>query len=95
MLIGLSWALSIYLVVLFARIVFELVQAIARGWRPRGFLLVLAEIVYTLTDPPVKLVRRFVPPLRIGPVALDLSVLIIWFAIVILQTLLGLVRVAV
>jgi len=43
----------------------------------------------------VKLVRRFVPPLRIGPVALDLSVLIIWFAIVILQTILGVIRVAV
>ncbi len=46
-------------------------QALSRSWRPRGFLLVLAEIVYTVTDPPLRFFRRLIPPLRIGPIALD------------------------
>jgi YggT family protein len=34
---------------------------------------VAAELVYTVTDPPIKLLRRFIPPLRIGPVAIDFA----------------------
>ena len=69
----LSLLLSIYLIVLWARLGLDLVQAFSRSWRPRGALLVVAESVYTVTDPPIKLFRRLIPPLRIGPVALDLG----------------------
>ncbi|MFD0887233.1 YggT family protein [Streptosporangium algeriense] len=65
--------LSLYLLLLIGRIVLEMVQSFARHWRPTGVVLVLAEVVYTLTDPPLKFLRRFIPPLRLGTVAFDLS----------------------
>ncbi|WP_370892346.1 YggT family protein [Janibacter sp. GXQ6167] len=69
--------LFVYFVVLLGRLVLEWIQVFARQWRPRGPLLVIAETVYTLTDPPLKAVRRVVPPLRIGGVAIDLAFLIV------------------
>lgn len=65
--------LVIYILTLLARVIFEYIPLFNREWRPQGFVLVLAEIVYTVTDPPVKFFRRLVPPLRLGPVALDLG----------------------
>ncbi len=56
----------------------------ARSWSPRGVLLVLLEVVYSVTDPPIKALRRVIPPLRIGSVALDLSFLIVLVAAYIL-----------
>jgi YggT family protein len=58
-------------------------------WRPRGILLPLLEIVYTVTDKPLSFIRRFVPPLRLGPVALDLSFILLFFAV---QLLIGFLR---
>ncbi len=69
-------ALLIYLLLLLARLVLEWIRSLAREFRPSGLVLVLFEVVYTLTDPPVKLLRRLIPPLRIGMVALDLSLMI-------------------
>ena len=89
-------ALSVvYLVVhvlyiaLIARLVLDWIQMFARGWRPRGVALVAASTVYSLTDPPMNALRRIVPPLRMGGVALDLGFLILVFVISILQSLLG------
>lgn len=70
-------AVLLYLIVLIARLVLEWIQSFAREFRPSGFVLVLFEIVYTLTDPPVKGLRRIIPPLRLGAVALDLSLMIL------------------
>ena len=56
------------------------VQIFARSWTPRGVLLVALEVVYSITDPPIKALRRVIPPLRIGSVALDLSFLIVMIA---------------
>ena len=56
----------------------------ARSWSPRGVLLVLLEVVYSITDPPIKALRRVIPPLRIGSIALDLSFLIVLVAAYIL-----------
>ena len=53
----------------------------ARNWRPSSFVLALFEIIYSLTDRPMKLVQRFVPPLRLGGVALDLSFIVLLLAI--------------
>ena len=66
-------ALLLYLLVLFARLILDYIPMFNREWRPRGFGLVLAEIVFTVTDPPLRFFRRLVPPLRLGPVALDLG----------------------
>jgi YggT family protein len=61
----------LYFLVLWGRFIIDLVRGVNRSWRPQGFLLVVVEFVYTLTDPPVRFFRRLIPPLRIGPIALD------------------------
>ena len=80
----LSAILFIYIIVLLARLVLEYIQLFNREWRPRGVTLVLAEIVYTVTDPPIKLIRRIIPPLRLGGVQFDLAFLILIIAVQIL-----------
>ncbi|MDJ0348507.1 YggT family protein [Cryobacterium sp. PH29-G1] len=60
-----------FFLVLWGRFIIDLVRGVNRAWRPQGFLLVAVELVYTLTDPPVRFFRRLVPPLRVGPIALD------------------------
>jgi YggT family protein len=80
-------ALWIYLVLLFIRLVVDWVQVFARSWEPRGILLVVLEAVYTATDPPLKALRRVVPPLRLGGFALDLSFLLLIVIIYVLQML--------
>nr|WP_154921125.1 YggT family protein [Microbacterium testaceum] len=76
----LSTILFIYIVILLARLVLEYIPMFNREWRPRGATLVLAEIVYTVTDPPIKLIRRVIPPLRIGGIAIDFGFAIVMFA---------------
>lgn len=69
--------LFVYWVVLIGRLILDLVQMFARSWEPRGPLLVIAEAVYTVTDPPLKLLRRLIPPVRIGGLSFDLAFLIL------------------
>jgi len=76
--------LPIYLVVLIGRMIFSWVQAFARDWHPHGILLVLAEGIYTITDPPLKFLRRFIPTVRLGMVALDLSFMVLFIVVLIL-----------
>ena len=83
------FALNILLLALFARLILDYVRMFRPDWRPRGILMPLAEIIYTLTDRPLSFVRRFVPPLRLGPVALDLSFILLFFAISILTGILS------
>jgi len=60
------------------------IQVFAREWRPTGIVLVLAEAIFTVTDPPLKFLRRFIPPLRLGMVALDLSFMVLFIVVLIL-----------
>ena len=69
--------LYVFIAMLWIRFIVDWVQVFARRWEPRGPLLVALEGVYTATDPPIVALRRVVPPLRIGSVALDLSFLIV------------------
>ena len=80
----LVYVLYLYLVILIGRMIFSWVQAFARDWRPKGFVLVLAEVIFTLTDPPLKFLRRFIPTLRIGMVAMDLSFMVLFIVVLIL-----------
>ena len=80
----LTYVLTIYLVILIGRMIFGWVQVFAREWRPSGILLVLAEAIFTVTDPPLKFLRRFIPPLRLGMVAMDLSFLVLFIVVLIL-----------
>jgi YggT family protein len=80
----LYYALLLYLLMLWARFILDLVRAFARQWRPRGVGLVIAEVIYALTDPPIRAVRRVVPPLRVGGAALDFAWSIVMLAVIIL-----------
>ena len=82
--IVLRYVLWIYLAVLIGRVIFSWIQAFARDWRPSGILLVIAEGIFTVTDPPLKFLRRFIPTLRLGMVALDLSFMVLFIVILIL-----------
>ena len=84
-----SSLLNLYVLILIVRLILEYVTIFARDWRPTGPLLLLSETVFTLTDPPLKAIRKVVPSVRIGSVALDLSFIILLFAISITRTLLA------
>ena len=73
----LATALWLYWLVLIARLIFDFVQVFARSWEPRGLLLIVAEAIYTLTDPPLRLLRRVIPPLRLGGISFDLAFLVL------------------
>jgi YggT family protein len=79
-------ALVIFIVVMWVRLVFDLIVSFSRGWRPQGVGLVIAEAAYAVTDPPVKAVRRVVPPLKMNGVAIDFSWSIVLLAAVILSS---------
>ena len=79
------YALLLFFLLMWGRFVLDLAQSFSRGWRPRGPVLVLAEIAYTVTDPPIKAVRRVLPPVRLGSVALDFGWSVIMLAVVILM----------
>jgi YggT family protein len=72
-----------FFLLLIARVVFDYVQMFARSWEPRGLWLLLLEVIYTITDPPVKALRRVIPPLRLGGISLDLSILVLFLALAI------------
>jgi YggT family protein len=83
----LYWALQIYFYAMLARFIADLVVSVNRAWRPPGLLLPILDFAYTITDPPLKFVRKFVPPLRLGPVAIDLAWTIVLVAVLFLQGL--------
>jgi len=78
-------ALWIYFLLLIFRLIMDFVFQFARSYEPRGPMLVALEVTYTLTDPPLKLIRRFIPPLRIGGIAIDLAFLILIIVVQVLQ----------
>ncbi len=82
-------ALWIFIALMWIRFIVDWVQVFARSWSPTGFLLVVLEIVYSATDPPIKALRRVVPPLRIGTIAIDLSFIIVMIAAYILLSIVG------
>ena len=80
----LTYLLAIYLVILIGRMIFGWIQVFARSWRPTGVVLVLAEGIFTATDPPLKFLRRYIPPLRLGTVAMDLSYMVLFIVVLLL-----------
>ncbi|XBH22564.1 YggT family protein [Jonesiaceae bacterium BS-20] len=83
----LSFLCSLFLVVLIGRAVLSWVQMFARQWRPTGFVLVLAEIVYTVTDPPVKFIAKIIPPVRLGGISLDVGFIILFVTVSVLSNI--------
>jgi len=84
----LATILQVFLFALLGRLIFDYVQMFSRTWRPKGPILYLVEAIYTVTDKPMKFVGRFVPPLRLGSVSLDMSFIVLFFGT---QLLMGLV----
>jgi YggT family protein len=76
-----GYVLYVYLLVILARFVVEITRQFARAWRPAGVAAVGLELVYVATDPPIRLLRRLIPPLQLGSVRLDLSIMILLLGI--------------
>jgi YggT family protein len=87
--IVLTYALELYLLILIVRMVISWIQAYSRDWTPHGFVLVVAEGVYTATDPPLKVLRRYIPSPRLGRVAFDLSFMVLFLLVLVLLTVVG------
>ncbi len=87
MIIGrlLDLLLFLYFIVLIGRLVFDWIQVFSRDWRPTGAVLVVAEVIYSLTDPPLRALRKVIPPLRLGGVSLDLAFLVLILGVSILR----------
>ena len=83
----LSTIIRLFTMALIGRLILDYVRMFASSWRPRGIILALAEFIYAVTDPVINFVRKFVPPLRLGPVALDLSFIVIFVAVQLLGQL--------
>ena len=75
--------LWLFFILLIARLVLDYVQMFARSWRPAGPMLVIAEVVYTITDPPLRALRKVIPPLRLGQISLDLSFMVLFILLLI------------
>ncbi|MDI2098236.1 YggT family protein [Ruicaihuangia caeni] len=81
----LYYVLLVFLLAMWARFIFDWVRVLSRNWRPKGFLLVVAEASYTVTDPPIRAIRKIIPPLRIGGAAIDFGWTIVLIACIILM----------
>jgi YggT family protein len=79
-----SFLISTCLLILTIRAMISFLPIFNRDWTPRGVMLVLVEVVYTLTDPPIRFFRKFIPPLRLGGMQIDLAFMVLWFALILL-----------
>ena len=82
-----DWGLNLFLITLIGRLILDYVRIFSPNWRPRGIVLALAELIYSITDRPLRFVRQFVPPLRLGAISLDLSFIVVFFVVQLLMRL--------
>ena len=82
----LFWILQVYMLVLLVRVLLSWVPLLNQVWTPRGVVLVMVESVYFVTDPPLKLLRSFIKPVRMGAISLDLGVLVLFLVIYLLRS---------
>nr|WP_206027895.1 YggT family protein [Rhodococcus kroppenstedtii] len=75
----------LFWLLLIGRVVVEFIRSFARDWHPTGVMVVILEAIFTVTDPPVKFLRRIIPPLNLGGVRLDLSIMVLLFIVFILM----------
>lgn len=85
----LLYAVMIFRFLLLARIVVEMIASFSRGWSPKGFVAVILELLFTVTDPPVKALRQVIKPVRLGQVSLDLSVLVLFIGLIIVELIIS------
>ena len=82
-------ALLVFFLLLIFRLIMEYVFMFARSYRPAGAVAMALELAYSATDPPLKALRRVIPPLRIGNVSLDLGFIVLFFTVTILMQVVG------
>jgi YggT family protein len=82
-----STVLLVFLILLFARFVADWVMVLARSWRPTGIVAAGLEVVYLTTDPPLRAVRKVIPPLNLGSIRLDLGFMVLLIAVVFLRSI--------
>lgn len=78
-------ALYVFYLFLLARLVIGAVVRFARRWEPGRGTAIALEVVFSVTDPPLKGLRRLIPPLRLGTVALDLAFLALLILVMVLK----------
>lgn len=76
-----QFLLFVFLLFLLARVVLSLVLSFARDWNPKGVSLLATEGVFSVTDPPIKALRKVIPPITIGQVRLDLAFMVLFFGV--------------
>ena len=81
-LIVLLWLIRFYVLILILRIIIEMIQSFSRNWRPQRWFSILAEPLFVVTDPPVKALRKLIPPIQLGGVGLDVSVLVLFLSLI-------------
>lgn len=81
-----AYVLHVYLLIILARLVLETTRQFARAWRPSGVAAVGFELVYVATDPPIRALRRLIPPLQLGGVSIDVSVMLLLLAVLVLSS---------
>jgi YggT family protein len=81
------WALQVFFFALIGRLILELLVSFRPGFRPKGVLLPVAEIVMTLTDPPLRFIRRFIKPVQIGSLSLDFGWTLLVLAVIFVRGL--------
>ncbi|GEM32012.1 hypothetical protein NN3_30190 [Nocardia neocaledoniensis NBRC 108232] len=81
--------LFIFWLLLISRVIVEFIRSFARDWRPTGVVVIILEVIFTITDPPVKLLRRLIPPVNLGGIRLDLSIMVLLFVVFILMSIVG------
>ena len=86
-----GWVLWIFLLVLFARMILSWIPVLVRDWQPRGPMLVVAEAIYSITDPPLRALRKVLRPVRIGTVMLDLAFIGLFILVSLLMRVVALV----
>ncbi len=81
----LYWAFVVYFYVLVGRFIIDLVRSLNPAWRPKGFILILAELAFTVTEPPLKFLRRFIKPIRFGMLSFDLAWTVLFIVVIVLR----------
>lgn len=79
---------GLYMLVLIARMIFDWIRLLSPLWRPRGIILLIANVIYFFTDPPLKFLRKTIPPVRLGGnVAIDTAFLIVFLVTILCENL--------
>ncbi|MBA5244059.1 MULTISPECIES: YggT family protein [Corynebacterium] len=82
---------GLYSLLVIVRIIIEMVQAFSKQFDPPHWFIMVAEPIFRMTDPPVNALRKLIPPLRLGGsgVGLDVSVIVLFFILMLIQMLIG------